>query len=108
MTDAEFRAALALYDALPTRSGEEWFETARGHAALASLAGKAGSRVSPAEAASEADAAMALLHKAVGMGYRNAAAFRAEDALDPLRDRPDFRLLMMDLAMPAEPFAKGR
>ena len=36
---------------------------------------------------------MALLHKAVGMGYRNAAAFRTEDALDPLRDRPDFRLL---------------
>jgi eukaryotic-like serine/threonine-protein kinase len=107
-SEAEFRAALALYDALPTRSGEEWFETARGHAALASLAGKAGSRVSPAEAASEADAAMALLHKAVGMGYRNAAAFRGEDALDPLRDRPDFRLLMMDLAMPAEPFATGR
>ena len=34
------------------------------------------------------------------MGYRNA------DALDPLRDRDDFRLLMMVLAVPAEPFAK--
>jgi hypothetical protein len=26
--------------------------------------------------------------------------------LDPLRSRPDFQLLMMDLAMPAEPFAR--
>ena len=48
---------------------------------------------------------MALLHKAVAMGYRSPDAFRTEDALDPLRDRADFRLLMMDLAMPAEPFA---
>ena len=35
-------------------------------------------------------------------------AFQNESALDPLRDRTDFRLLMMDLAMPAEPFAAAR
>jgi hypothetical protein len=29
----------------------------------------------------------------------------ADTDLDPLRSRPEFRLLMMDLAMPAEPFA---
>ena len=75
------------------------------HAALAGLAGRAGSGVSAAEAASEADAAMALLHKAVAMGYRSRDAFRTEDALDPLRGRDDFRLLMMDLAFPADPFA---
>jgi hypothetical protein len=40
------------------------------------------------------------------MGCRNAAKFRIEDALDPLRDRPEFRLLMMDLAFPARPFAE--
>jgi eukaryotic-like serine/threonine-protein kinase len=39
------------------------------------------------------------------MGYRDADAFRNDDALDPLRNRPDFRLLMMDLAMPDDPFA---
>jgi hypothetical protein len=54
----------------------------------------------------EADAAMALSYKAVGVGYRNPDAYRTEDALDPLRDRPDFRLLMMDLAFPAEAFAR--
>jgi hypothetical protein len=40
------------------------------------------------------------------MSYRSPDIFRTEDALDPLRDRPDFRLLLMDLAMPAEAFAR--
>jgi hypothetical protein len=41
------------------------------------------------------------------MGYRDADAFRIERALDPMRDRDDFRLLVMDLAFPAEPFSRG-
>jgi hypothetical protein len=50
---------------------------------------------------------MARLHQAVGLGYRSADIFRSEDALDPLRGRDDFRLLMMDVAFPDEPFARG-
>jgi hypothetical protein len=38
------------------------------------------------------------------MGFRSANSFRTDDALDPLRGRTDFRLLLLDLAMPAEPF----
>jgi hypothetical protein len=103
---ADLRRSLGLYDALPSRSGEEWFLLACAHAALAGLAGKAGSGVTAGEASTEADAAMTLLHRAVGAGYRNPDAYRTEDALDPLRGRPDFRLLLMDLALPAEPFSK--
>ena len=51
---------------------------------------------------------MALFRKAIEMGYRAVSVYRTEDALDPLRARDDFRLLMMDLAMPAEPFARTR
>ncbi len=47
---------------------------------------------------------MALLRKAIQMGY-SAESYRTEDALDPLRGRDDFRLLLLDLAMPADPFA---
>jgi serine/threonine-protein kinase len=101
----DLRRALALYDGLESLGGEQWFLFACSHAALAGLAGRAGSGVSAAEAVTEADAAMALLHKAVGVGYRNPDAYRTEDALDPLRGRDDFRLLMMDRAMPTEPFA---
>ena len=57
----------------------------------------------PTEA--EADAAMALLRRAVAMGYRSPHAYRTEDALGPLRSRDDFPLLMMDLGFPSDPFA---
>ena len=49
---------------------------------------------------------MALLKKAVGMGFLDVDTFRTESALDPLRLRPDFQLLMLDLAFPADPLAK--
>jgi hypothetical protein len=104
---ADARRAVELFDALPLRSGRVWFDSACAHAALAGLAGREGSGVSAAEATSEAETAVALLHKAVGVGFRNPDVYRTEDALDPLRDRDDFRLLMLDLAMPSEPFARG-
>jgi hypothetical protein len=49
---------------------------------------------------------MALLHQAVAMGYRSLDAYRTADELDPLRDRDDFQLLMLDLAFPADAFAR--
>jgi hypothetical protein len=82
------------------------FEAACCHAALAGLAGATGSGVSPGQGQTKADQAMDELRRAVGMGYRNRDAFRTEAALGPLRDREDFRLMMMDLAMPDEPFSK--
>jgi len=94
-----------LYEGLPFRSGEEWYELACRHAALASAAGREGSGISAGDGEADADKAMTLLHKAVAQGYRNADAMAKEVALDPLRDRADFRLLMMDLAFPGRPFA---
>ncbi len=102
---ADARRALALYDSLPARSGNEWFETACCHAALAGLTKRDGSGVSAADAASEAEMAIALLVKAVTMGYRDRHASTTESALDPHRNRPDFQHLTMDPVMPAEPFA---
>lgn len=78
---AEERRAVALYDTLPPRPGELWFLSACAHTALAGLADQAGSGMSAAEAASEAETAVARLHQAVAMGYRNADASRNADAL---------------------------
>jgi len=103
---ADARRALGLYDGLPKRSGVEWFETACCHAALAGLAGRDGSGVSAAAAASEAEKAMDLLAKAATMGYRSLDVYRTESALDPLRNRPDFQVLMMDLVFQTRPFAR--
>jgi serine/threonine protein kinase/tetratricopeptide (TPR) repeat protein len=104
---AEARRALGLSDGLGPRSVVEVFETACCHAALAGLAGATGSLVPPGQGQAEADQAMDRLRRAVGMGYRNLDALRTEAALGPLRDRADFRALMMDLAFPEPVFARG-
>jgi eukaryotic-like serine/threonine-protein kinase len=103
---ADARRALELFEGLPSRSGDQWFETASCHAAPAGLAGREGSGAAADLAASEAETAMDLLRKAAGLGYRNTGCCRTEEALDPLRDRDDFRALMLDLAMPADPIAR--
>ena len=47
-------------------------------------------------------------HGALGIGPLAIGniKYRTESALDPLRNRPDFRALMMDHVMPTEPFAR--
>ena len=95
------RRALSLMSGLPSGSGEQWFETACCHAALAGLAGQNGSGVSAAEAKTDADQAMALLRKAVDAGYRNAADLRTDSALGALRKREDFKKLVEELEKPA-------
>ena len=88
-------------------SGEPAIFRACCHGSLAGLAGAAGSGISAAEAASQAEEAMAILRRAVAGGYRDVDHLRVEPGLNPLRTRDDFQLLMMDLAFPAEPFARG-
>ena len=61
--------------------------------------------VSAAEGKAEADQAMAVLRKAVDMGYRDASGFRTDSALDPLRRREDFKKLIgeVEAKSPAKP-----
>jgi tetratricopeptide (TPR) repeat protein len=107
---ADARRVLDLLEGLESLWIWVWYLRGACHAVLAGLAG---SGISTEQAAAEADAAMAVLHQAVAMGhpYADASfadAFRTDDAFDPLRGREDFRLMMMDLAFPAEPFAAPR
>jgi hypothetical protein len=64
-----------------------------------------GSGISAESGRVEADLAMRWLRRDVAAGYRSLDAFRNESGLNPIRSRPDFQLLMMDLAMPDEVFA---
>ena len=52
------------------------------------------------------DRAMQSLGQAVRCGLHDHSVFRADSALDPLRTRPDFQRLMMDVVFPADPFAR--
>jgi serine/threonine protein kinase/tetratricopeptide (TPR) repeat protein len=104
---AAWKRACAHYDGNKSRSGEHTFFLACCHAGLAGLAGRPGSGVSAAEGADQAERAMAVLRQSVTLGYRNREAYRTESALDPLRNRPDFQVLILDLAFPTKPFARG-
>ena len=53
--------------------------------------------MSAAEGKAHADQAMALLRKAVDAGYRYIPLYRTEGALDPLREREDFKKLLTEL-----------
>ena len=88
---ADARRALSLLDALPSRRASSGTRPRVATPRWPVWPVEAGPGVSAAEAAVEADAAMGLLQKAVAMGYRDLAIFRTEAALDPLRDRADFR-----------------
>jgi tetratricopeptide (TPR) repeat protein len=102
---AIWRRAAAKFASHPP-GGESAIFRACCHGALAGLAGVAGSSVSNAEGTAEAENAMDVLRQAVAHGYRDRDLMLIEPGLDPLRTRPDFRLLMMDLAMPAVLFAR--
>jgi serine/threonine-protein kinase len=103
---ADARKAATLYEGLPSHSAEQWYELACCHAALAGAAGREGSGISAVDGEVEADKAMHSLRQAAASGYRNTAGMTRETALDPLRHRPDFRRMMLDLAFPDDPFAK--
>jgi serine/threonine-protein kinase len=103
---ANWRRAIAQFKSIRTMNGEFVFCRAACHALLSAVAGMAGSEVSADDREIEAGQAMALLRRAVAMGYRDPSTYRTETALDSLRLRPDFQLLMMDLSFPADPFVR--
>jgi tetratricopeptide (TPR) repeat protein len=102
---AAWKRACARYDGTKSLNGEQTFFQACCHAGLARLADRPGSGVSAAEGGDQAEKAIVVLRQAFTMGFRNPESYRNESALDPLRNRPDFQVLMMDLVFPTRPFA---
>jgi serine/threonine protein kinase/tetratricopeptide (TPR) repeat protein len=107
LTDAAtaLRRACGHYDSIKSLAGNSAFFRACCHAELTRLGNRPDSGVSSAEGADHAETAMAGLCQAVSLGYRDPDSYRTESALDPLRNRPDFQALIMDLRFPELPFA---
>jgi eukaryotic-like serine/threonine-protein kinase len=95
------RAARTRLEAVQSVSGDSLVT----QAAVRLLSGRIGEESDRAPAQ---DGAMDLLRRAISMGYGDIELLRTGPALDSLRDRDDFRLMMMDLEMPADPFASAR
>lgn len=98
---ADTRKALDHWNSRPTRTGEEWFQTACCQASMAALAERDNLNA-PVDVA---ETAMQSLSQAVALGHRDPRLFLSETALDALRNRPDFLRLLTDLAMAADPLA---
>ncbi|HKI16579.1 MAG TPA: tetratricopeptide repeat protein, partial [Isosphaeraceae bacterium] len=52
------------------------------------------------------DQAMIALARSVAGPFKTFETFRSDPNLGPLRDRKDFKAMLMDLAFPADPFAR--
>ena len=53
-----------------------------------------------------ADEAMAALRRSGAAGFRDVDHYRRDTDLDPLRSRPDFAALLLDMAFPTDPFQR--
>lgn len=94
-----------MWDRQAAVSPESRYDLARSHALLASLAVETGSGVSPPEGRADADRAITELNRVVTDGYRN-PTMDTEADFDSLRSWPDFRIVMLDLTFPDNPFAR--
>jgi tetratricopeptide (TPR) repeat protein len=107
-----WRRAVVLFDRVRSSHYVQHWEPAQMfflascHAGLSAIAGRPSSGVPAQEGPTESDLAMNWLRQALVSGYRDADAYTTESALDPIRARPDFRLLLLDLAFPVDPFAR--
>ena len=88
---ADWTRAIEVLKTIPSPRGPETFLLACCHAALSGAASR------PDVAAAAAEKAMALLNKATVMSFRSPDTFRGETALEPVRNRDDFKKLMTDL-----------
>ena len=98
------RRAVALGDMLPRDSADYCLASATCHAILWTVCGKVGSGVSEIEREIEAGRAMAMFRRAKDLGGKGRVAQQELEIPKPFQQREDFRLFVMDLRMPDDPF----
>jgi serine/threonine-protein kinase len=106
---AHYRSSLTVLEGLTAPTPTDVYDTACCHSLLAGAAPEPGSGLTPADARAEAKRAVAGVREAFARGYGNLVwVQRGDPDLKPIRRRPDFKLLMMDLIMPSDPFPRDR
>ncbi len=101
-----FREAIASLEGLAHPTPGNLYDLACSQSLLSSVGPETGSGMTTADARAEADNAMKTLRRAVAAGWKNLAHTRGDTDIDPLRSRPDYQMLELDMAMPANPFAR--
>ncbi len=101
-----FREAIAILEGLAHPTAGNLYDLACSQSLLAGVAPDAGSGLTAAVGLAEADKAVKSLRRAVAAGWKQCAHMRADTDLDPIRTRTDYQMLVLDMAMPADPFAR--
>jgi eukaryotic-like serine/threonine-protein kinase len=100
-----FRGSIILLKGTANPRPVDIYDIACCQSLLSGVASERGSGLTAADGRAEADRAIETLRRSVAAGWSRAAHMRVDSDLDPIRSRPGFQLLMMDLTMPAHPFA---
>jgi serine/threonine protein kinase len=104
---ARYRESIAELERIEKPSAIDVYDVACCRSLISGVAGETGSGLTAAEGRSEAEQAVAGVRRASYAGYRNFSWIREGDTdLKPIRSRPDFQQLMLDLAFPADPFKR--
>ena len=97
-----------LIESMPEKTPHNYYSLACAYAQASAVAGPepggAGGNSDEVRRA-YADRAMTCLRRSIDLGFIDLPRFRNEVDLDPIRSREDFRLILLDLAFPQNPFA---
>jgi tetratricopeptide (TPR) repeat protein len=102
---SHFRQSISVMRGLKSPSPTDLYDLACVQSLLAGIAQDPRSGLTAVERRAAIADTMATLHEAVAAGWRNPTALRDDPDLAPLRSRPEFQLLIMDLEFPTQPFA---
>ena len=103
--DEEAEQALAKVSGSIGKDAPSYYELARYDARGAQRLARAGGDARAIDALEHR--ALAALQHAVTLGFSDRIGVQQFGEMFQLRDRPEFRLILLDLAFPAEPFAPG-
>jgi serine/threonine-protein kinase len=104
-----YRQSMAILEELKSPTPTDVYDVACCHSLIAGAAREPGLGLTPADHRAEAEQAVAGVREAFARGYSNLEWVRRGDPdLKPIRQRPDFQMLIMDLEFPVEPFARHR
>ena len=104
----DFRHSIIVLQELAGPSFWDYYNIACYQSLIVGIAAEAGSGLSAADGQATAEEAMSNLHRAVAAGFRDPGLMRTDTDLDPIRSRADFQVLFLDVAFPADPFARPR
>jgi serine/threonine-protein kinase len=106
---AYYRRSIDILERLKKPQSADLYDAACCHSLISGAAKQVRSGLTADQGLAEAETAVAGIRRACEAGYSNFYWILHRDSdLKPIRSRPDFQALVMDLAMPAEPFARAK